>query len=97
METCGLPSFRGKATKLIMLHTLHRLKNDTLRAIELSIYRPSLLLSLTPKSDEIAIRRIRSSDNLVDLFIKALSTVILKKFLGIHRLKDLYAALLEKI
>ena len=83
METCGLPSFRGKATKLIMLHTLHRLKNDTLRVIELSIYRPSLLLSLTPKSDEIAIRRIRSSDNLVDLFTKVLSIKILKKLIGI--------------
>ena len=84
METCGLPSIRGNATKLIMLHVLHLLKYDTLRVIELSIYRPSLLLSLTPKSDEIAIRRIRSSDNLVDLFTKALSTTILKKLIGIH-------------
>ena len=46
METCGLPSIRSHATKLIMLHALHRLKNYTLRAIELSIYHPSLLLSL---------------------------------------------------
>ena len=49
METCGLPSIRDNAIKLIMLHALHRLKNDTLRVIELSIYRPSLLLSLTQK------------------------------------------------
>ena len=47
METCGLPSIKGNATKLIMLHVLHKLKNDTLRVIELSTYRPSLLLSLT--------------------------------------------------
>ena len=33
----------------IMLHALHKLKNDTLRVIELSIYFPSLLLSLTPE------------------------------------------------
>ena len=37
METCGLPSIRDNATKLIMLHALHRLKNDTLKVIELSI------------------------------------------------------------
>ena len=49
METCGLLSIRGNTTKLIMLHALHKLKNDTLRVIELSIYRPSLLLSLTPE------------------------------------------------
>ena len=49
METCELPSIRGNATKLIILHALHRLKNDTLRVIELSIYHPSLLLSLTPE------------------------------------------------
>ena len=96
METCGLPSIRGNATKLIMLHALHILKNDTLRVIELSIYRPSLLLSLTPKSDEIAIRRIRSSDNLVDLFTKAFSTAILKKLIEIRRLKDLHVVLLKK-
>ena len=47
METCELPSIRGNVTKLIMLHALHRLKNDTLRVIELSIYCSSLLLSLT--------------------------------------------------
>ena len=47
METCGLPSIRGNATKLIMLHALYRLKNNTLRAIESSIYCTSLLLSLT--------------------------------------------------
>ena len=33
----------------IMLHALHILKNDTLRVIELNIYRPSFLLSLTPE------------------------------------------------
>ena len=52
METCGLcplskvmlPSFMK-----VMLHALHRLKNDTLRVMESSIYCPSLLLSLTPK------------------------------------------------
>ena len=49
METCGLPSIRDNATKLIMLYALHILKNDTLRVIELSIYHPSLLLSLTPE------------------------------------------------
>ena len=49
METYGLLSIRGNATKLIMLHVLHLLKYDTLRVIELSIYRPSLLLSLTPE------------------------------------------------
>ena len=49
METCGLPSIRGNATKLIMLHALHILRNDTLKEIELRIYHPSLLLSLTPK------------------------------------------------
>ena len=48
METCGLHSIRGNATKLIMLHALHRLNNDTLRVIESNIYHPSLLLSLTP-------------------------------------------------
>ena len=47
METCGLLFIRGNATKLIMLHALHKLKNDTLKVIELSIYRLSLLLSLT--------------------------------------------------
>ena len=47
METCGLSSIKGNAIKLIMLLALHRLKNDTVRVIELSIYRPSLLLSLT--------------------------------------------------
>ena len=47
METCGLPSIRGNATKLIMLHALHILKNDTLWVIESSIYCPSLLLLLT--------------------------------------------------
>ena len=40
-------SIRGNTTKLIMLHALHKLKNDTLRVIELSIYHRSLLLSLT--------------------------------------------------
>ena len=49
METCGLPSIRDNATKLIMLYALHILKNDTLRVIELSIYCPSHLLSLTPE------------------------------------------------
>ena len=49
METCGLPPIKGNATKLIMLHALHILKNDTPRVIELSIYHPSLLLLLTPK------------------------------------------------
>ena len=49
METCGLPPIKGNATKLIMLHALHILKNDTPRVIELSIYHPSLLLSLTPE------------------------------------------------
>ena len=49
METCGLPSIRDNVTKLIMLHALHRLKNDTLKMIELNIYSPSLLLSLTPE------------------------------------------------
>ena len=47
METCGLSSIRGNITKLIMLQALHKLTNDTLKMIELSIYRPSLLLSLT--------------------------------------------------
>ena len=47
METCGLPSIRGNVIKLIMLHALNKLNNDTLRVIELSIYHPSLLLSLT--------------------------------------------------
>ena len=49
METCGLLSIRGNATKLIILHALHRLKNDTLRVIKLSMYHSSLLLSLTPE------------------------------------------------
>ena len=49
METCGLLSIRGNTTKLIMLHALHKLKNNSLRVIELSIYHPSLLLSLTPE------------------------------------------------
>ena len=47
METCGLPSIRGNAIKLIMLHALHILKNDTLRVIKSSIYHPSILISLT--------------------------------------------------
>ena len=33
METCGLPSIKGNATKLIILHALHRLKNDTIKVI----------------------------------------------------------------
>ena len=49
MKTCGLPSIRGNATKLIMLYALHILTNDTLRVIESNIYHPSLLLSLTPE------------------------------------------------
>ena len=49
MATHGLPSIRGNATKLIMLHALHILKNDTLRVIELNICCPSFLLSLTPE------------------------------------------------
>ena len=49
MEICGLPSIRGNATKLIILHALHGLKNDTLRVIELNMCRSSLLLSLTPE------------------------------------------------
>ena len=33
METCWLPSIRVNATKLIMLHALHKLKNDTLKVM----------------------------------------------------------------
>ena len=47
IKTCGLSSIRGNTTKLIMLHALHKLKNDTLRGIKLNIYRRSLSLSLT--------------------------------------------------
>ena len=47
IKTCILPSIRGNATKLIMLHALHILKNTTLTVIELSICWSSLLLSLT--------------------------------------------------
>ena len=50
------PSIRGNVTKLIMLHALRKLKNDILRVIELSIYCPSLLLSLLQKSDEIVVQ-----------------------------------------
>ena len=46
METCGLPSIKCNAIKLIMLYAFHKLKNDTLKVIELSIYCLSLILSL---------------------------------------------------
>ena len=50
-ESCGLSSI--KVTRQyylkIMLRALHILKNDTFKVIELSIYCPSLLLSLIPE------------------------------------------------
>ena len=41
-ESCGLSSIKGDPTIYlkIMLHVLHRLKNDTSRVIKLSIYHP---------------------------------------------------------
>lgn len=48
METGGLPVMLPSYMK-IMLHALHRLKNDALRVIELSIYHPSFFIFINSK------------------------------------------------
>lgn len=83
-----------------MLHALHRLKKDTLRVMNLSIYHSSLFTLIPLKSGEIVIRRVKSNDNLIDLFTKTLSIATLEKFIcdiEICQFKDFHPDLLEKI
>ena len=77
METCGLPFIRGTATKLyednvacIAQIKEWYIKGDKIKHISLMFFHIHQL----QKSDEIVVQRVRSSNNLTDLFIKALST-----------------------
>ena len=74
-------------------HALHKSKEDLLKEIELSIFHQSssILMNfrIVVKS---TVQQIRSSDNLADLFIKALPTTTFKKLvhqIGMRQLKDL--------
>ena len=82
----------------IILYALHKLKKNSFKGDKIKhIFPKFFYIHQLQKSNQNAIQRVRSSDNLANLFTNAFSTSILKKLIGIHRLKGLYVALLEKI
>ncbi|KAL6335465.1 hypothetical protein AAG906_029708 [Vitis piasezkii] len=93
-QTCGLPSIRGNATKLhednvacIAQIKGGFIKGDRTKHISKFFYTHELR-----KKGEIDVQQIRSCNNLVDLFTKALPSTTLKKLrydFGIRRLRDL--------
>ena len=99
METCGLPSIRGNVTNLYNVVCIAQIKEWRIKGDNIKHISPNFFLNIhqLQKSDQNVVQRVRSSDNLVDLFTKTLSATILKKLIGIHQLKDLHATLLERI
>ncbi|GJT50146.1 disease resistance CC-NBS-LRR class family protein [Tanacetum coccineum] len=77
----------------IMQHALLNLRTDTSKVIEQSIFYQNFFFTHDlQKSGDIIVQQIRSSDNLADLFTKALPTTTFKKLvhrIGIRRLKEL--------
>ena len=77
----------------ITLCVLRKSKEDILKVIEQSTcHQNSSILMNFRVSGEINVQQIRSNDNLVDLFTKALPTTTLKKLvhqIGMRQVKDL--------
>ncbi|KAL6337693.1 hypothetical protein AAG906_037286 [Vitis piasezkii] len=94
-ESCGLSSIKGDSTILfednvacIAQITGGYIKGDRTKHISPKFFYTHEL----QKSGEIDVQQIRSSDNLVDLFTKSLSTSTFKKLIhkiGMHQLKDI--------
>ena len=81
-----------------MLHALHRLKNDTLRVIELSIYCSSLLLSLTSEEwwNCYSMNKIKWQFSR-SIYKDTVNCNTQEVYWNTPTLKDLYVMLLEKI
>lgn len=72
----------------IILHVIHKLRNDILKMIEPNTFHQKLFIH---KNIEIDVWQIKSSDNWVNLFLKALPTKTFSKLInniGIQRYKD---------
>ena len=101
-ETCGLPSIRGNATKLLEDNAAciaqikgGFIKGDWTKHIFLKFFYTHEL----QKKSEIDVQQIWSCNNLADLFTKALPSTTLKKLMydfRIRRLRDLPFKMLKK-
>ena len=81
-----------------MLHALHKLTNDTLKEIELRIYRPSLLLSLTLKEwwNYYSMNKFKWQFSR-SIYKDTVNCNTQEVYWNTPTLKDLYVMLLEKI
>ena len=69
----------------IILYALHKLKKNSFKGDKIKhIFPKFFYIHQLQKSNQNAIQRVRSSDNLVYLFINTLSIAILKKLIGIR-------------
>ena len=75
-----------------MLHVLHISNKVISREIELNTFLQSFFIHMDSKRVVKYVQQIRSSDNLADLFTKALLTSTFKKLIyknGMRQLKDI--------
>ena len=87
--SCGLSSVKDKPTILFEDNSacIAQIKGDRTKHISPKIFYTHEL----KKNGEIDVQQIRSSDNLADLFTKALPTSTFKKFIykiGMRKVKD---------
>ena len=85
-ESCGLSSVKDNAACIAQIKGGY-IKGDRTKHISPKIFYTHEL----QKNDEIDVQQIRSSDNLTDLFIKALPISTFKKLIykvGMRKVKD---------
>ena len=85
-ESCGLSSVKDNAVCITQIKGGY-IKGDRTKHISPKIFYTHEL----QKNDEIDVQQIRSSDNLTDLFTKALPTSTFKKLIykvGMRKVKD---------
>ena len=101
-KTCGLPSIKGNAT---VLHEdnvtcIAQIKGGFIKGDKTKHISPKFFYTHElQKKCEIDVQKIRSCNNLADLFTKALPSTILKKLrynIEIQRLRDLPIEVLKK-
>lgn len=76
----------------IMLLISYKSREAISKVIELSIFHRNSFIHELQKSDDFDVKKIRSYDNFLDLFTKALSTITFNKLVHnprMYQLKDL--------
>ena len=98
LESCGLPSIKNKPTVLYEDNAacIAQVKGGYIKGDQTKHISPKLFYTHELHNNgEISVQQIRSSDNLADLFTKALPTTTFKKLvhrIGMRQVKDLQSA-----